>query len=523
MSTSKPLSPLSLLPLPRSSSSLVPSLGVALDAWRYDNDPHRFRVALELRVEALARRGTATQRPWAASYWPTYQDSINYRWLKTGDFLRDLSPAEKYDAAFNGWDPQRVKGLRPYRAEYGHFDDPFDRRYYDELGPLAQEISLRHGNKATRDAAAAGLLRADGSAKSGVESEDFGGIETWWGLCHAWAPAAILEHEPLQPVEHSGIRFEVSDIKALIIACYDGTSATMVGLRNNERDLDFDGRGRASKADARDVNPGSFHVLLANLLGRDGRSFLEDRTAHYEVWNQPIQEYRVQQLEEVSERQAIALVEGASGGYHFNEQATRFFHVKTEVDYITESPASTRPNADGIEFERTDPYEYLLEVNASGEIIGGEWVGTSRAEHPDFLWLPHGAYRALSPFVTLDEVRVLLTRSRQGHVPDPQAVVRSFSVHLEAGQIAYFEPITVEKTGTLELVMSGRGDIDAYARIGSRPVIEGSGNRGTFDLMMYEDGSNQRATLEVKAGDVVHVAMRGFVDGSSATLRVAQL
>jgi len=503
-------------------SALLPS-HVAPDAWRDDNDPSRFRVSLELRVEQLERNGTSSTRPWAGSYWPTYQDSINHRWLKTGELLRDLSPAEKYDAAFNGWDPEQVRGLRPYRAEYGHFDDPFDREYYEQLGPLAREISTRHGNRATRDAAAAGLLRSDGSAKSGVEAEDFGGIESWWGLCHAWAPAAILEEEPLGPVEHNGIRFEVSDIKALIMACYDGTAATMVGLRNNERDMDFDGRGRASKADARDVNPGSFHVLLANLLGRDGRSFLEDRTAHYQVWNQPIQEYRVRLLEEVSEARAAELVEAGTGDYRFNEQSTRFFHVKTEVDYITESPASTRPNAGGIQFERTDPYEYVLEVNASGEIIGGEWVGSSRAEHPDFLWLPHGAYRPLSPFVSLDDARMLLQKSRDGHVPDPDAVNQSYSVHLDAGELVYLEPFGVVEAGTLEFVMSGRGDIDAYGRIGKRPEVHGSGNRGSFDLLMYEEGSNERATLTVKAGDRIYVAMRGFVDGSSATLRIRQM
>jgi hypothetical protein len=498
------------------------SNGATLDAWRYDNDPLRFRVALDLRVEALPRRGVAARRPWADSYWPTFQDGINHRWRKTGRFLDDLSPAEKYDAAFNGWDPQRVRGLRPYRAEYGHFDDPFDASYYENLGPLAEECSFRFGNVLTRNAAAAGLLRPDGSAKSGNASEDFGGLEIWFGLCHAWAPASILELEPLRPVVHEGIRFEVSDIKALLIACYDRVNAPLVGTRNNARDVDLDARGRSRKADARDVNPGTFHVLLANLLGRDGQSFLEDRTATYEVWNQPIREFRVRRLREVDEAKAAALVQ-AGGDYRFNTQATRFFHVKTEVDYITESPASTRPNAGGSTRERTDPYEYVLEVDANGEILGGEWVGTSRTEHPDFLWLPSGAQRPLSPFVELDEVRGLLQASREGYEPDPNAISRSFAVHLDADEVTFLEPFEVEEDGVLEFVMAGRGDVDAYARIGARPVIEGAGERGTFDLVMYEEGSNERATLRVAAGDRVHVALRGFRDGSSATLRIVQM
>ncbi len=492
-----------------------------LDAWRYTDNPTRFRVALDFKVEALAKSGTSDRRPWADTYWPTYQDGINHRWQRTGRFLDDLSPAEKYDAAFNGWDPQRVKDLRPYRAEYGHFDGPFDQSYYQNLGPLAEECSLRYGNARTRNAAAAGLLRADGSAKSGNQGEDYGGIETWFGLCHAWAPAAILEPEPLRPVVHNGIRFEVSDIKALLIACYNGTAAHMVGSRSEARDLVLDDRGRAKKADDRDVNPGAFHVLLANLLGRDRRAFCEDRTANYEVWNQPIHEYRVTKLDEVSKAEAAELVQ-TGGDYRFNDKAIKFYHVKTEVDYITESSASTRPNATGDGQEVTDPYEYLLEVDGEDDIIGGEWIGTSRSEHPDFLWLPTGASRPISPFVVLDEVRMLLAKAREGEV-DPDKISLSFSMHLDAGEVAHLEPFTVKKDGKLELVMAGRGDMDAYARLGAKPIIEGAGERGTFDVIMYEEGSNQRTTLKVKAGDEVYLALRGFTDDSSATLRVVQM
>ena len=475
----------------------------------------------DLRITALPRSGIAEPRPWADSYWPTIQDSINHRWQRTGRLLDDLSPAEKYDAAFNGWDPQRVQGLRPYRAEHGHFDEPFDARYYDELGPLARDVSLRHGNVRTREAAAEGLLHADGSARSGIAAEDFGGLEPWFGLCHAWAAAAILEPEPLEPVVRNGIRFEVSDIKALLIACYDQTRATMIGSRNDARTLDLDEHGRPRSAEARDVSPEAFHMLLVNQLGRDRRSFVEDRDATYQVWTQPIREFRVIALDEVSEAEARALVQ--AGDDVFDARATRFFHVRTEVIYITESPTSRRPNADGARYERIDPYDYVLEVSASGEIIGGEWVGTSRTEHPDFLWLPHEAQRPLSPFVALDQVRGLLQASREGHVEDPSALSLSFTERLDAGQVVSLGSFTVERSGRLEFVMAGRGDVDVYARIGAPPVIEGAGDRGTFDLSMYEEGSNERAVLPVKAGDEVYVAMRGFRDGSSATLRIVQM
>jgi hypothetical protein len=35
-----------------------------------------------------------------------------------------------------------------------------------------------------------------------------------------------------------------------------------------------------------------------------------------------------------------------------------------------------------------DRYEYILELDATGRIVGGEWLPVSRRSHPDFLWIP---------------------------------------------------------------------------------------------------------------------------------------
>lgn len=82
--------------------------------------------------------------------------------------------------------------------------------------------------------------------------------------------------------------------------------------------------------------------------------------------------------------------------YVFNSAATKFVSVKTDVDYISETSAETdgylTPHIDS--YTRTDHYEYILELNASGAIIGGEWVGESKQSHPDFIWLPTGVAAA---------------------------------------------------------------------------------------------------------------------------------
>ena len=87
---------------------------------------------------------------------------------------------------------------------------------------------------------------------------------------------------------------------------------------------------------------------------------------------------------------------GAGGSvpsaYLFNKKAKKLVYVKAEVQYISEES----PEADGYmtphidDFTQTDNYEYILELDANGRIIGGEWVGESKQAHPDFLWLPTG-------------------------------------------------------------------------------------------------------------------------------------
>ena len=42
--------------------------------------------------------------PWPDTYWPTYEDSVNARWQGS-----DVpSPLEKYDMAFNNWQPSQT-------------------------------------------------------------------------------------------------------------------------------------------------------------------------------------------------------------------------------------------------------------------------------------------------------------------------------------------------------------------------------------------------------------------------------
>lgn len=416
------------------------------DRWNAENSPTRFNDDFDFVLENLPKTGEATTKAWPSSYFPNYQDSVNHRWNGSSE----LSAVEKYDKAFNGWQPEAgFMDLRPFEAGVSE-EGEWDPEYYEKLGPLANYISnLRNdygqnqGNLNARDG-----KDSDGDGEID-ELDDNDGVETWFGLCHAWVPASMMEDRPLKAVEHNGVLFEVGDIEALLILAHDKTPAYGIGGRCNdgmdEEDnaVERDAHGRALNVKCRDTNPGSFHVILANYLGLHGRMFAEDVTYDYEVWNQPLVSFNVDHMEEVSVADAHRLLNydeencfEADGTpvddcqflgdttYAFNPDAATLYDVRVRTQYVAESWASTVP-ADAEDHLRTSRYSYILEVDADGKIIGGEWYGKSRTDHPDFLWSPRKLTRSSVGNLDLEDVRMLVRKSRQDVTPDQGTVIES--------------------------------------------------------------------------------------------------
>src|SRR5688572_224792 len=50
------------------------------DQWGAADAPTIFTPDLNLAVAALPLQGEAVNIPWAASYWPVYEDVINHKW-----------------------------------------------------------------------------------------------------------------------------------------------------------------------------------------------------------------------------------------------------------------------------------------------------------------------------------------------------------------------------------------------------------------------------------------------------------
>jgi transglutaminase elicitor len=92
-------------------------------------------------------------------------------------------------------------------------------------------------------------------------------------------------------------------------------------------------------------------------------------------------------------------------------------------------------------------YDYILEVDPGNKSLGGEWLGESRKDHPDFVWLPLGQQgrpnTIYGPFdgrftttqlrVGDGEVRLLAESPRKAIFQSPNDVVGPTQITLKEG------------------------------------------------------------------------------------------
>lgn len=213
---------------------------------------------------------------------------------------------------------------------------------------------------------------------------------TWGGHCNGFG-AASTRHpkEPARDVVRNGVTFSPQDIKALMAEIY--MSADYEFLGGNRCDAQGTSSNPLSRTDVtkmgecEDVNPGTMHAAVANWIGRMKRGLVMDQFRGDEVWNYPFFQYQVTTQQNISEAQARRYVTGDSQtDYVFNPNATRFTYIEMKLTYANATSSETLRTPSYKDY----PLQYVLELNASGEIVGGEWVGSSQKEHPDFIWVP---------------------------------------------------------------------------------------------------------------------------------------
>lgn len=306
---------------------------------------------------------------WSESYWPSNRGGIAYRW--------------------NHPDPQPFRYLLHTKQEVLRMSE----------GELSQLSPAELYDIANDDF---------GYRLTRKTLKKFSPKDLWWeGICHGWAQAASHYPEPAPVVvtTKSGIKvpFGSSDVKALLAmheAYNFGGKFGFVGKRckasgkvpgeGDERDRNANppSVAVAESPDCRDTNAGAFHVVMGNMLGIQGKGFVADIDRFGDVWNQPLSGYSAQ-----------VLGEEAISTQQMNQGIRRRVRVEMTMVYGEELKFWTREaEANGdrnfvskfpvtgtvAQKNLSKKYSYIVELDANGNVIGGEWISATR---PDFLWM----------------------------------------------------------------------------------------------------------------------------------------
>ena len=320
-------------------------------------------------IRSLDRVSTVNSNSmmWTGFFWPNYLGGLAYRlpdpnfprsnWGQSREYVRArpsaataneyLSPAEKYDIVM-GVSPEEEGSLTNHQWKMGEAE--FNRT---------------------------------------------GLVETWQGICHGWAPAAINLPIPKRSVifsTHRGnITFTPDDIKALGSLLYANGryESVHLGLRCNSNTPEVDNNGRIITPECFDINPADWHIITTHHLGFGRRPFVIDIVQSEQVWNKPIigYRYKYQNLQTGLSTNTINM------GIIPIAQARRLRHnsYRNPITAYVIGIEMTITYLDG-GFVRNNmnntkemSFSYDLELDANYKIIGGEWQSEIR---PDFAWKP---------------------------------------------------------------------------------------------------------------------------------------
>ena len=291
--------------------------------------------------------------------------------------------------------------------------------------------------------------------------DQFGTLTQWTGMCHGWAPASVAHPAPLSTVYlisvdgRYRIPFYPNDIKSLLTipfanstrafmndhriqtsgnpddwskegimpmignACRQGSPR--VDRRNGGRIRMSDNDRNSSISNCEDVNSAFYHLAILNLMGRHNQALVVDIDHNDKVNNHPTAGFKLKYFNPSNQnfynsyRAAMAEVGtfNDSRREFRNPRARYIVGVEIEMNFVDYRYFGKKIATDvDIQKYKKRTFDYDLELDAQGNIIGGEWVNDlvernigprgrgrrriiERAGHkPDFLWYAPKGMRA---------------------------------------------------------------------------------------------------------------------------------
>jgi hypothetical protein len=360
------------------------SLENQLDALIGANDRPEIMLgnALVRNIDDMHRRGllsaTAARIPWADSYWPYDRGGIALRYLAV--------------TAVSNF-PAKVSGYRTTPP-----DAFIHSGRVNALSP-AEKYDLLVGDQ--------NWSLTNWNWNKGQSYLSAGVVPSWMGICHGWAAASISTPEPVRSIQvraadGTPITFYPGDIRALASALWGHgqISSRLIGGRCQVKNPARDPSGRVLDPKCFDTNPGSWHTAIVNQIGMFRRPLIMDETYDIEVWNYPVFQYQYSYFNPQTKAPASDPRSAAVPLSQYTNDPFRKYrapgaqsvvgiqmtvaHAVAQVPTAIEGHRSAQKNVS---------YTYDVELDAQGNIIGGEWYSK---EHPDFTWAIQPNSRAMS-------------------------------------------------------------------------------------------------------------------------------
>ncbi|NLF69779.1 MAG: hypothetical protein GX575_12080 [Candidatus Anammoximicrobium sp.] len=294
----------------------------------------------------VEKQNRAFEQYWGTAFvWkfddlPTTGTVPNFRVPYSGHIYTDRSGGtvnslRKYDQAFHGG--------RPLAVGFEEWDTTAFKKTTPRKGPLGMTWGMK------------------------METPN------WHGHCNGWTAAAIRHAEPKNNVTVNGVTFTPADIKGLLAEIYMYNDVDHLAGVDDE------------------LEPGHFHAILANWLGRGAHTLGMEADPSEEKWNYPIYAFSSSSAKRSPQR----------------------VEVKLNLAYIKDSNGEYQVSP---RYRRVKSFHYDLYLNAAGEIIGGKWYNDSALI--DMLWLPlrpkqgrQKGNESGSPYVDVNKVLAIWRQS----------------------------------------------------------------------------------------------------------------
>jgi hypothetical protein len=316
---------------------------------------------------------------WSGHYWPLYQGSLGVRYR----------------------DP-RVQKLIDENAQWNKFKENLDE--YPGSFYVGRENLLSPAEKYDLLVGDPDMSLTHYSLELAQKNAIAGTVKIWRGICDGWASASQKMPRPQKSVKLKTpqgvmLTFYPEDIKALGSLMYARSQKPVIFLGKRCRNP----IAGIFTGSCQETNPATFHKAVVNRVGNLKKSFIADVSPGSEVWNYPVEGYKVTYYNVFDESESENfedVKEPFVKKQRFYRSARRhpktysIVGVKLEV-YYKDMRKALLDKTDGPQLDQrlTKTYHYDLELDFSNNILGGESFSRNL---PDFIWAPDDVTYPLS-------------------------------------------------------------------------------------------------------------------------------